>query len=77
MKLPGTRQSSPKNNAKTALRASDPVLFLEHKLLFSAKGPVPLEEYYLPVGIRRLHGDGPSRWRTKSGHIRFRVGSEC
>jgi 2-oxoisovalerate dehydrogenase E1 component len=35
---------------KTALRASDPVLFLEHKLLFGAKGPVPSAEYYIPFG---------------------------
>jgi len=39
---------------KTALRASDPVLFLEHKLLFSAKGPVPTGESYLPFGRARV-----------------------
>ena len=33
---------------KTALRASDPVIFLEHKLLFGGKGPVPTKEYYIP-----------------------------
>ena len=35
---------------KTALRASDPVIFLEHKLLFGGKGPVPTKEYYIPFG---------------------------
>jgi 2-oxoisovalerate dehydrogenase E1 component len=35
---------------KTALRASDPVIFLEHKLLFGGKGPVPNNEYYIPFG---------------------------
>ena len=35
---------------KTALRASDPVIFLEHKLLFGGKGPVPTSEYYIPFG---------------------------
>jgi 2-oxoisovalerate dehydrogenase E1 component len=35
---------------KTALRASDPVIFLEHKLLFGGKGPVPTAEYYIPFG---------------------------
>ena len=35
---------------KTALRASDPVIFLDHKLLFGAKGPVPTAEYYIPFG---------------------------
>lgn len=35
---------------KTALRASDPVLFLDHKLLFGAKGPVPAGEYCIPFG---------------------------
>ena len=53
---PGLIVVAPSNPAdakglmKTALRASDPVLFLEHKLLFGAKGPVPSDEYYIPFG---------------------------
>jgi 2-oxoisovalerate dehydrogenase E1 component len=35
---------------KTALRASDPVIFLEHKALFGLKGPVPSAERYVPFG---------------------------
>jgi 2-oxoisovalerate dehydrogenase E1 component len=35
---------------KTALRASDPVLFLEPKSLLSTKGPVPVGEHYIPFG---------------------------
>lgn len=35
---------------KTALRASDPVIFLEHKLLFGSKGQVPVGEYFVPFG---------------------------
>jgi 2-oxoisovalerate dehydrogenase E1 component len=35
---------------KTALRASDPVIFLEQKSLLSSKGPVPSGEYYIPFG---------------------------
>jgi 2-oxoisovalerate dehydrogenase E1 component len=35
---------------KTALRASDPVIFLEHKSLLAVKGPVPTDEYYIPFG---------------------------
>jgi 2-oxoisovalerate dehydrogenase E1 component len=35
---------------KTALRASDPVIFLEHKALFASKGEVPHGERLLPFG---------------------------
>jgi 2-oxoisovalerate dehydrogenase E1 component len=35
---------------KTALRCSDPVIFLEHKSLFSIKGDVPVGEYLIPFG---------------------------
>ena len=35
---------------KTALRAGDPVVFLEQKTLLSSKGPVPTGEYYIPFG---------------------------
>jgi len=39
---------------KTALRASDPVIFLEHKSLLSTKGPVPTDEYYIPFGRAKI-----------------------
>jgi 2-oxoisovalerate dehydrogenase E1 component len=35
---------------KTALRARDPVIFLEHKAMFATKGPVPVGEHLLPFG---------------------------
>ena len=35
---------------KTALRAADPVIFLEPKALFSSKGPVPVGEHFVPFG---------------------------
>jgi 2-oxoisovalerate dehydrogenase E1 component len=35
---------------KTALRAGDPVIFLEHKSLMAAKGPVPGGEHFVPFG---------------------------
>ncbi|MCY3017467.1 MAG: pyruvate dehydrogenase complex E1 component subunit beta [Planctomycetota bacterium] len=35
---------------KTSLRAGDPVLFLEHKALFSSKGEVPVGEHLVPLG---------------------------
>ncbi len=39
---------------KTALRASDPVVFLEPKALFSSKGPVPKGEHLVPFGVARV-----------------------
>jgi pyruvate/2-oxoglutarate/acetoin dehydrogenase E1 component len=35
---------------KTAIRNDNPVIFLEHKLLYFAKGIVPAEEYTIPFG---------------------------
>jgi acetoin:2,6-dichlorophenolindophenol oxidoreductase subunit beta len=33
----------------TAIRDNNPVLFMEHKLLYRAKGPVPEESYAIPL----------------------------
>jgi len=47
-------------DAKTSIRDEDPVLFFEHKLLYSMKGEVPKEEYLVPLGkgiIRRKGKD--------------------
>ena len=36
---------------KTAIRDDNPVFFIEHKLLYPVKGPVPEEEYLVPLGV--------------------------
>lgn len=43
---------------KTALRANDPVIFIEHKSLMSVKGPVPVGEHYLPFGQAAVVREG-------------------
>ncbi len=54
--LPGFRVALPatpydaKGLLKTALRDPNPVIVIEHKLLYNTKGPVPVEEYTLPFG---------------------------
>jgi pyruvate dehydrogenase E1 component beta subunit len=35
---------------KAAIRDDDPVIFIEHKLLYMTQGPVPDEEYVIPLG---------------------------
>jgi len=35
---------------KSSIRDNNPVIFIEHKLLYSQKGLVPEEEYLLPLG---------------------------
>lgn len=35
---------------KTAIRVNQPVIFLEHKLLYRRRGEVPEEEYLIPLG---------------------------
>jgi pyruvate dehydrogenase E1 component beta subunit len=35
---------------RAAIRDDDPVIFLEHKLLYMTKGEVPEEEYIVPLG---------------------------
>ena len=35
---------------KTAIRDDNPVIFFEHKLLYRKSGPVPEEDYVLPLG---------------------------
>jgi pyruvate/2-oxoglutarate/acetoin dehydrogenase E1 component len=36
---------------KSAIRDDNPVIFIEHKLLYNTAGPVPVEEYLLPIGM--------------------------
>lgn len=36
---------------KTAIRDDNPVVFFEDKMMYRLKGPVPAEEYTLPLGV--------------------------
>jgi 2-oxoisovalerate dehydrogenase E1 component len=47
-----------KGMIKTALRAGDPVLFLEHKALFGSRGPVPAGEHLVPFGQAAVVREG-------------------
>ena len=43
---------------KTAIRDDDPVVFIEHKLLYSLKGPIPEEEYVISFGQAEIKKEG-------------------
>ncbi len=45
---------------RTAIAGNDPVIFVEHSLLYGEKGPVPKEEYAVPFGaadVKRAGSD--------------------
>jgi pyruvate/2-oxoglutarate/acetoin dehydrogenase E1 component len=62
--LPGILVAMPstpydaKGLLKTAIRLDDPVMFIEHKLLYNVKGPVPEEEYTIPFGVADVKREG-------------------
>jgi pyruvate dehydrogenase E1 component beta subunit len=43
---------------KTAIRNDNPVVFLEDKMMFKMKGPVPLQEYTIPFGVAEIKREG-------------------
>ncbi len=43
---------------KTAIRGSNPVFFVEHKLLYPVKGLIPDEEYTVPFGVADVKHEG-------------------
>lgn len=43
---------------KTAVREDDPVIFFQHKKLFAQTGPVPEEEYLIPLGKADIKREG-------------------
>jgi len=56
MNVPGLKLVMPstpydaKGLLKTSIREDNPVVFFEHKRLYGLKGPVPKEEYLIPLG---------------------------
>lgn len=43
---------------KSAIRNDNPIIFIEHKGLYFTKGPVPEEEYTLPLGVADIKRKG-------------------
>jgi pyruvate dehydrogenase E1 component beta subunit len=43
---------------KSAIRADDPVIFLEGETLYGSKGEVPDEEYLVPLGVAGIKREG-------------------
>jgi acetoin:2,6-dichlorophenolindophenol oxidoreductase subunit beta len=63
--IPGMKVVMPSTPAdakgllKASIRDNDPVLFMEHKLLYKRlKGPVPEEEYVIPLGQGAIKREG-------------------
>src|SRR5437879_933202 len=62
--IPGLKVVTPstapdaKGLLKTAIRDDNPVIFLEHKVLYFTKGPVPEGEYTIPFGVADVKRQG-------------------
>jgi len=62
--VPGIRVIMPatpydaKGLLKSAIRDNNMVIFFEHKKLYGLKGPVPEEEYTLPLGVAEVKRSG-------------------
>ena len=52
---------------KSALRHDGPVIFLEHKMLYAESGPVPVGEYYTPLGKAKVLRSGADVTIVASG----------
>jgi len=55
--LPSTPYDA-KGLLKTAIRDDNPVIFFEDKMMFRMKGPVPVEEYTIPLGLADIKREG-------------------
>ena len=62
--IPGVKVAIPctpydvKGMLKSALRDDNPVVVIEHKLLYNTKGPVPVEDYTVPLGKAAISRPG-------------------
>lgn len=62
--VPGLKVIAPatpydaKGLMKTAIRDDDPVMCIEHKLLYATRGQIPEEEYLIPLGKADVKREG-------------------
>ena len=55
--LPSTPADA-KGLLKSAIRDDNPVIFMEDKMMYNQKGPIPAGDYTVPLGKARVHREG-------------------
>lgn len=55
--LPSTPADA-KGLLKSAIRDDNPVIFMEDKMMYNEKGPLPNGDYTVPLGKARIHREG-------------------
>jgi pyruvate/2-oxoglutarate/acetoin dehydrogenase E1 component len=64
MHIPGIKVVMPavpydaKGLLKSAIREDNPIVFIEHKMLYNTKGMIPDEEYTVPIGVADIKREG-------------------
>lgn len=66
--LPSTPRDA-KGLMKAAIRDDNPVIFLEHKLLYPFKGLVPDDDYIVPLGVCDVKREGSDVTVIASGYM--------
>jgi pyruvate/2-oxoglutarate/acetoin dehydrogenase E1 component len=62
--IPGLKVVMPSTPAdakgllKSAIRDDNPVIFMEDKMMYAQKGPIPNGDYTVPLGQARIHREG-------------------
>jgi pyruvate dehydrogenase E1 component beta subunit len=55
--MPSTPEDA-KGLLKSAIRDDNPVIFMEDKMMYAQKGPLPEGDYTIPLGLARIHRTG-------------------
>jgi pyruvate/2-oxoglutarate/acetoin dehydrogenase E1 component len=62
---------------KAAIRSNDPVLFIEHKMLYGTKGEVPDGDYVLPLGQAAIRREGKQITVASYSRMALRCNAVC
>ena len=55
--MPSTPEDA-KGLLKSAIRDDNPVIYMEDKMMYNQKGPIPAGDYTIPLGKARVHREG-------------------
>jgi pyruvate/2-oxoglutarate/acetoin dehydrogenase E1 component len=66
--LPSTPRDA-RGLLKSAIRDDNPVIFIEHKLLYATKGPIPDGEYLVPLGEAEVKRPGKDATLVTVSHM--------